>query len=130
MANAGECRANLLRLGEKQGREATMLKITKIDTQTEQRVILEGQLIEPWIADFKSHWKETRQAHRERKFVVDLRGVLRIDSAGEEMLALMKAEGAKFLVSGVRMKQLIRDLEGRTPQDDKGQRRVLGRLAS
>ena len=88
-----------------------MLKITRIDTKTEQKLILEGRLTEPWIADLRSQWEESRHAHPERKFVVDLRGVLRIDRAGEGALALMKTEGAEFLASGIRMKHLIEDLD-------------------
>ena len=88
-----------------------MLKITRIDTDTEQRLILEGRFANPWIAGLGSHWKETRHAHPERDFVVDLKGVVRIDTAGECALALMKAEGARFLAGGVRMKHLIEDLE-------------------
>jgi ABC-type transporter Mla MlaB component len=88
-----------------------MLKITRIDTETEQRLILEGRLANPWIADLDSHWKETRHAHPERDFVVDLKGVVRIDNAGECALALMKAEGARFLAGGIRMKHLVQNLE-------------------
>src|SRR5437899_2226263 len=90
-----------------------MLRITRIDSTTEQKIILEGRLTEPWIADLSSHWEETRHAHPKRKFVVDLRGVTRIDSDGESALALMKAEGAEFLASGVRIKHLLDDLESR-----------------
>jgi len=88
-----------------------MLKITRIDAKTEQKLILEGRLTEPWIADLRSQWEESRHAHPERKFVVDLRGVLRIDRAGEGALALMKTEGAEFLACGIRMKQRIEDLD-------------------
>ncbi len=88
-----------------------MLKITRIDTDTEQRLILEGRLANPCIAELSSHWKETRHSHPEREFVVDLRGVVRIDNAGECALGLMKAEGARFLASGIRMKHLIHNLE-------------------
>jgi ABC-type transporter Mla MlaB component len=90
-----------------------MLRITRIDTPTGQKLILEGRLTEPWIADLSSHWEETRRAHPERKFVVDLRGVIRIDSHGESALALMKAEGAEFLASGIRIKHLVKNLETR-----------------
>ena len=97
--------------------KGTMLRITRIDSPTEQKLILEGRLTEPWIADLTSHWKETRYHHPERKFVVDLRGVMRIDSGGESALALMKAEGADFLASGVRIKHLLDDLENRVPEE-------------
>jgi anti-anti-sigma regulatory factor len=93
-----------------------MLKTTRIDTKTEQKLILEGRLTEPWIVDLRSQWEESRHTHPERKFVVDLRGVLRIDSAGEGALALMKTEGADFLASGIRMKHLIEDLDIETPR--------------
>jgi len=49
----------------------------------------------------------------ERNFVVDLRGVTRIDSGGESALALMKAEGAEFLAGGIRVKHLLEHLESR-----------------
>ena len=88
-----------------------MLRITKIDTPTEQKLILEGRLTEPWIADLSSHWEDMRHAHPKRKLVVDLRGVTRIDSSGESALALMKAEGAEFMASGIRIKHLLEDLE-------------------
>ena len=88
-----------------------MLRITKVDTPSEQKLILEGRLTEPWIADLGSHWEEARHAHPERKFLVDLRGVMRIDSAGKSSLDLMKTEGAEFLASGIRMKHLVKDLE-------------------
>jgi hypothetical protein len=47
--------------------------------------------------------------------VVDLRGVLRIDRAGEGTLALMKTKGAEFLASGIRMKHLLEDLDIEAP---------------
>jgi hypothetical protein len=90
-----------------------MLRITKVDTPTEQRLILEGRLAEPWIADLSSHWEETRRAHPERRFVVDLTGVMRTDNSGESVLALMKSAGAEFLASGLRLTHLVKDLESR-----------------
>ncbi len=107
-----------------------MLRITKIDTPSEQKLILEGRLTEPWIADLSSHWEETRHAHPERKFVVDLRGVMQIDSAGEGALALMKTEGAGFLASGIRMKHLVKDLEIEAQQKSHSRGRTVGHYMS
>ena len=67
-----------------------MVKIARIDTPAEQRLILEGRLTEPWTADLGSHWEQTRQTRPERRFIVDLRGVRRIDRTGESALARMK----------------------------------------
>jgi anti-anti-sigma regulatory factor len=88
-----------------------MLRITKIDTPSELRLILEGRLTEPSTADLCFHWAETRYARPERKFVVDLKGVVRIDRSGERALALMKAEGAEFLASGIRIAHLVKELD-------------------
>ncbi len=90
-----------------------MLRITRIDTPTEQRLILEGRLTEPWSADLTSHWEQARHARPERKFIVDLRGVTRIDGIGESALALMKSEGAEFLARGIRIKHLLKSLESK-----------------
>ena len=91
-----------------------MLKVTRIDTETEQTLILEGRLTDPCIADLRSHWEETRHSHPERRFVVDLRGVMRMDSGGEGALVLMKTAGAEFLASGIRIKDFLKDLESKS----------------
>jgi hypothetical protein len=91
-------------------RKGTMLRITKIESPTEQKLILEGRLAEPWSSDLRSHWEESRRGHPGRKFIVDVKGVTRIDAGGERALATMKSQGAEFLASGVRMKQLLKDL--------------------
>jgi anti-anti-sigma regulatory factor len=101
-------------------KKGAMLRITRIESPTEQKLILEGGLAEPWSADLRSHWEEARRAHPERKFVVDLNGVTRIDAGGERALATMKSQGAEFLASGVRMKQLLKDLEREAPRDSLG----------
>lgn len=93
-----------------------MLKITEIDTRTEHKLILEGRLTAVWMAELRSHWQQSRNAHPERKFVVDLTGVTGIDSAGEKALALMKTEGAQFLASGNRMRHIVKDLDAEAEQ--------------
>jgi ABC-type transporter Mla MlaB component len=87
-----------------------MLKLTKIESTTEQRLILEGRLTAPWVADVSANWKELRQAHPERKLVVDLRGVTRVDRDGEDAIALMKREGARFLANSLRVKYMLKNL--------------------
>jgi|GraSoiStandDraft_44_1057316.scaffolds.fasta_scaffold477449_1 ABC-type transporter Mla MlaB component len=95
-----------------------MLKITRIDSTTEQRLILEGWLTEPWTLDLRPYWEAARRAQPERNFVVDLREVVRIDTTGESALAFMKVQGAVFLASGIRMKQLVIELETDVQQKD------------
>lgn len=94
-----------------------MLRITTIDTPTEQKVILEGQLTEPWVAQLDLHWETMRHVSPGRKFVVDLRGVTRIDARGESALAHMKREGAEFLASGIRVRHVLNSLASNGAQD-------------
>jgi anti-anti-sigma regulatory factor len=95
-----------------------MLKITRIDTPTQQKLIIEGRLTLPWIADLSSQWELTRHEDPERKFVVDLRGVTRIDGAGESALAQMKDQGAEFLVSSLRIKDFLERLKNKDARED------------
>jgi ABC-type transporter Mla MlaB component len=107
------CKRNRSRLTVLTKGRRAMLKITRIDTETEQKLILEGRLTARCIADLLSHWEETRHSRPERRFVVDLRGVMRMDCGGESALALMKAAGAEFLANGIRIKHFLKDLESR-----------------
>jgi ABC-type transporter Mla MlaB component len=107
-----------------------MLRITKIDTPSDQKLILEGRLTQLWIADLSSHWEETRRAHPERRFVVDLTGVMRIDSSGESVLAEMKSAGAEFLASGIRLTHLVKALEREAQQKSPSRGRTVGHYMS
>ena len=79
-----------------------MLKITIVDTVTEQRLILEGRLMEPSISELESAWESARgRANRSRSWVVDLRNVTFIDQSAERILLDMNREGAQFMACGV-----------------------------
>jgi hypothetical protein len=49
-----------------------MLRITMVQTLSEQRWTLEGRLVDPWVSEPKSNWTRTETARRERKCLVDL----------------------------------------------------------
>ena len=37
-----------------------MLRISIIDSRTERRLVLEGKLIAPWVAELRTTWKTTK----------------------------------------------------------------------
>ncbi len=78
-----------------------MLKITMVDTAREQRLILEGKLMEPDISELESTWENARGTNGSRPYVVDLRNVTYIDRSAERVLLDMKREGAHFVACGV-----------------------------
>ena len=87
-----------------------MLRITVMETLTEQKWTLEGQLVQPWISELKSTWTKTENARRERKCVVDLAGVTFIDKNGEKVLAELSKEGAELIATGCYTLHVIQNL--------------------
>jgi hypothetical protein len=84
-----------------------MLRITIAETVSEQRWTLEGRLVQPWISELESTWRKTENARRERKCVVDLKGVTTIDKNGEDALAVLSKEGAELIVTGCYTRHLV-----------------------
>ena len=88
-----------------------MLRITVMETLTEQKWTLEGQLVQPWISELKSTWTKTENARRERKCVVDLAGVTFIDKNGEKVLAELSKEGAELIATGIYTRHVVHNIE-------------------
>jgi hypothetical protein len=88
-----------------------MLRITIAETPTEQQWTVEGRLVHPWISELKSTWMRTRTARRERKCVVDLRGVTFIDQDGEKLLTELSKQGAKLIATGCYTQYVVHNIE-------------------
>ncbi len=90
-----------------------MLKITAIDEENYRMLILEGKLIDPWIAELERTWGEAQRVPGRRVFV-DLKDVTTISQHGENLLYRMMVEGAKFsCCRGVLTRHVVRRLENR-----------------
>ena len=74
-----------------------MLKITTLNGKKEQRLIVEGKLVESGVSELELAWNQARQHGHSRHTVVDLSGVIRIDPRGEAALMAMIAEGASIV---------------------------------
>lgn len=94
-----------------------MLKISVIDSRTERRLVLEGKLIAPWIAELRTVWKAVRGEIEGRALVVDLGSVAVISQEGENALLELMNEGAKFRCSGVLTRHVIHELRRRSKRD-------------
>ena len=90
-----------------------MLRITIIDTPTEQRWVLQGKLAEPWVTEVRSCWKKSRSARRGKSCVVDLNNVTFIDGAGERLLQALMRMGVACMARGVYVKHVMEELRGR-----------------
>src|SRR5258708_39769964 len=91
-----------------------MLKISVVDSRTERRLVLEGKLIAPWVAELRTVWKAAKGEIADRQLVADLKNIFDISQEGENALLELMSEGAKFRSSGVVAKHVIRELRRRS----------------
>jgi ABC-type transporter Mla MlaB component len=91
-----------------------MLRITVAETATEQRWTLEGRLVEPWVAELKTNWKNRHRAQNGRTCTVDLSGVTFIDKSGLRLLRTISKEGTRFTAKGIYTKHVLEQLKTNT----------------
>ena len=94
-----------------------MLKISVIDRRTERRLVLEGKLIAPWVAELRTAWRIANGQIGRPAVVVDLRNVTVVSQEGENALLELMSEGAKFRCSGVLTKHVIQQLRRRSKRN-------------
>jgi hypothetical protein len=90
-----------------------MLRISVIDSRTERRFVVEGELIAPWVAELRTAWKAANEEIEGRTLVVDLKDVCVISQEGENALLELMNAGAKFRCTGVVTKHVIQQLRRR-----------------
>lgn len=90
-----------------------MLKISVVDSRTQRRVVLEGQLIAPWVAELRTAWTRVKAELDGREPVIELENVMVISQEGENTLLELINEGAKFRCRGVLTKHVLKQLAQR-----------------
>lgn len=85
------------------------MKISFIESPRRCRLILEGKLVAPWVAEFASACEKAKADLHGRELVVDLRNVTAINPEGECVLLQLMTEKVKFQC-GVFMKEVLRQL--------------------
>jgi len=93
------------------------LKISVIDSRTELRLVLEGKLIAPWVAELRTVLKTVNEEIEGRVLVIDLGDVVIISQEGENTLLELMNGGAKFRCGGVFTKHIIKELRRRSKRD-------------
>lgn len=90
-----------------------MLKITTIRTDRRCRLLLEGRLVSPWLAEVTRAWDETRRSAPNLTLIVDLKNVTTISQEGENVLLDMMGGGVRFVCGGVLNKHVLQRLARR-----------------
>jgi len=88
-----------------------MLRITIVDSLTEQRLVLYGKLAGPWIGELQRVWENLRQQLGNRRSVIDLNEVTLIDDSADQLLATMLEQGAELAARGTANRWLIQALK-------------------
>jgi hypothetical protein len=90
-----------------------MFRISTIDTQRERRLVVEGTLVQPWVAELRRTWSDAGASLDGRQMVIDLSNATTIDAEGEKVISDLMKEGAKFCCSGVLTKHVLKQLAHR-----------------
>jgi hypothetical protein len=90
-----------------------MLRITVVESASEDRWILQGRLTQCSVAELISAWRASSPCPPGRRRIVDLDKVTSIDKSGEEALSMIMREGATVVASGVYTRHLLDQLQVR-----------------
>lgn len=92
-----------------------MLRITIVDSPTEQRLVLYGKLVGPWIGELQRVWENLCQQLGNRRSVIDLNEVTLIDDSADQLLATMLEQGAELAARSMANRWLIQALKAGSP---------------
>ena len=90
-----------------------MFRIVVVESPSEEKWILQGQLTGEFASELNTTWRSSLDRCSERSRVVDLSDVTVIDKAGEEVLLNMIQQHADFVAPGLYTKHLIEELKTR-----------------
>jgi hypothetical protein len=85
------------------------MKISFVERPRRRRLIVEGKLVAPWVAEFATACEKAKVDLHGRELIVDLSNVTAITPEGESVLLQLIMERVK-LQCGVFMKEVIRQL--------------------
>ena len=95
-----------------------MLKISVLDSRTQRRLVLEGRLVAPWVAELRTAWRSAKVELAGRELVIDIGNVIVISQEAENTLLQMMNEGARFrCCSGVLTKHVLQQLMRRSKKN-------------
>ena len=85
-----------------------MFRISIVESDGQQKLVLEGTLVAPWTAEVEKAWRRVAGGGSDRKPIVDLANVTAINSDGEETLYRLMSQGARFRCVDVFTKHVLK----------------------
>ena len=93
-----------------------MFKVSIIDTPAQRKLVVEGKLSEPWVAELRTIWKDASRDLDRRKLVIDLSSLTVISREGEDAIFDLMKKEAKFTCGGVLTKHVLKQLARKKQQ--------------
>jgi hypothetical protein len=90
-----------------------MLKISIIEGHAERRLIVEGKLVGPWVAELRSACGNGNADLFDRKLIIEMKHVTAISREGENVLFELIQKGVKFRCRGVFTKHVLKQVARR-----------------
>jgi len=90
-----------------------MFKISIIDTPAQRKLVVEGRLSEPWVAELRTTWRDASRDLDGRKVVIDLSSLTVISREGEDAIFDLMKQGAKFSCAGILTRHVLKGLARR-----------------
>ena len=90
-----------------------MFKISIIDTPVQRKLVVEGMLSDPWVAELRTTCRNANRDLDGRKLVIDLRSLTVISREGEDAILDLMKEGAKFCCAGILTRHVLKRLARR-----------------
>ena len=87
-----------------------MFKISIIDTPAQRKLVVEGRLVEPWVDELRTTWKNASRDLDDRKVVIDLSSLTVISREGEDAIFDLMKQGAKFSCAGILTRHVLKGL--------------------
>lgn len=91
-----------------------MFRISIVETPAQRRLVVEGRLSGPWVAELRTTCRNANRDLEGRKLVIDLSGLTVISREGEDAIVdVMKEGGARFSCAGVLTRHVLKRLTRR-----------------
>jgi hypothetical protein len=94
-----------------------VFKISIVDTRSRRKLIVEGTLVGPWVAELGTAWRNASQDLDRRNLVINLRNLTVISRDGEDAIFDLMKKGAKFSCGGVLTRHVLKQLVRKKQQE-------------
>lgn len=89
-----------------------MLKISFTKGPRRCRLVVEGMLVEPWVAELHGEYTKAKEHLEGRELVIDITSLNAISAAGEDALLELVEDHARFQC-GVFTREVLKQLASR-----------------